>query len=236
MPRDVLSRPAPAGSVVHYGQLPEQVAEYWHGGSRGLVAFIHGGFWRAEYDRTHARPLCNDLAARGFTVAALEYRRTSPGVPGWPGTFEDADAALAALPTELPLVLAGHSAGGHLALWAASHHPVAGVLALAPVADLGAAYRENLDGGAVLALLGGSPEEHPERYATADPMRLPCPAPAVLIHGDADQEVPLTQSKAYAQVTGAKLVELPGADHYDVIDPESAVWPTVVGEIEGLFG
>lgn len=236
MPRDVLSRPAPGGSVVHYGPLPEQVVEYWHGGSRGLVAFIHGGFWRSEYDRSHARPLCNDLAARGFTVAALEYRRTSPGVLGWPDTFDDVDAALASLPTELPVVVVGHSAGGHLALWAASHHPVVGVLALAPVADLAAAYREDLDGGAVRALLGGSPEEEPSRYASADPLGLPCPAPTVLIHGDEDQQVPLAQSQAYTQVTGAKLIEPTSADHYDVIDPESAAWPTVVGEIEGLFG
>ncbi|GIG64148.1 alpha/beta hydrolase family protein [Phytomonospora endophytica] len=237
MSDEVLSRWAPAGETVHYGPLDEQVVEYWHGGSRGLIAFVHGGFWRAAFDRAHVRPLCNDLAARGFTVAAVEYRRASPGVPGWPATFDDLDAALAALPGELPLVVAGHSAGGHLALWAGSRTPrVAGVLALAPVADLGTAFREDLDEGAVRDFLGGSPEEHPERYAAADPMRLPVPARTVLIHGDADDEVPPAQSRAYAKATGARLVELPGAGHYAVIDPKSAEWPTVVAELESLFG
>ncbi|MEV0650672.1 prolyl oligopeptidase family serine peptidase [Phytomonospora sp. NPDC050363] len=241
MSRDVLGRAAPGGEVVHYGPLGEQVVEFWRGGSRGLVVFAHGGFWRAEYDRSHVRPLCDDLAGRGYTVAAIEYRRTSPGVLGWPSTFEDVAAAVAAAPGlsgagELPMVLAGHSAGGHLALWAASGRSgVAGVLALAPVADLAAAHAEDLDGGAVADLLGGSPEEQPERYAAADPMGLPYTAPAVLVHGDADEQVPLGQSYQFTARTGAKLVELPGADHYDLIDPESAVWPAVLAELDGLF-
>ncbi len=155
------------------------------GPSRGLVLFLHGGFWRHEYDRTHTGPLATALAAAGFTVATPEYRRTGAPGGGWPGTFDDVATAVRATPALVadvtgeaadPPILAGHSAGGHLALWAAAGLaregvPPAGVVALAPVADLDQAYRLDLDGGAVAALLGGGPETYPARYAAGRPGR-----------------------------------------------------------------
>lgn len=81
---------------------------------------LHGGFWRPEYDRAHTGPLANALAAAGHLVAIPEYRRS-----GWPDTFDDVAAALDLLAGPLPhpvtghTTLVGHSAGGHLALWAA---------------------------------------------------------------------------------------------------------------------
>ena len=130
-----------------------------------LVLFLHGGFWRAKYGREHTAPLAEALAAAGFLVCAPEYRRTGQRGGGWPGTFDDVAAAADRLPglvataigaaAELPVVLAGHSAGGHLALWAASRHQlpagtpwqlpprhsVRAAVALAAVSDLAACYR-----------------------------------------------------------------------------------------------
>src|SRR6266508_2585042 len=144
--------------MVRYGPHPEQVVDLWlpsgrlpSGRAKPPIVFIHGGFWRAAYDRTHATPLAADLAGRGHPVAMIEYRRVGHDGGGWPGTLDDVAAAIAAVPElDRPIVM-GHSAGGHLALWYAGHapHTVRGVVALAPVADLGMAYRLGLGNGAV---------------------------------------------------------------------------------------
>jgi acetyl esterase/lipase len=196
-----------------------------------LVVFLHGGFWRAAWDRTHVAPLAADLAGRGYRVACPEYRRTGAPGGGWPGTFDDVLDAIGALPE--PRILAGHSAGGHLAIWAATRVPVAGVLALAPVTDLTQAYRLDLDRGAVAALFDGPPDTYPE----ADPARLdPPPVPVRILHGTGDRQVPVEMSRAYAARPGGdvRLVELDGADHFAVIDPLDAVWPTVVDNLGTL--
>jgi acetyl esterase/lipase len=197
------------------------------------VVFLHGGFWRAAWDRTHVAPLAADLASRGYLVACPEYRRTGAPGGGWPGTFDDVLAALAVLPVGPP-ILAGHSAGGHLALWAATRVPAVGVVALAPVSNLTGAYRLDLDHGAVAALLGGSPEQVPQRYAAVDPAVLDLPpVPVTLIHGSADAQVPVEMSREYA-ARGARLVELPDVDHFAVIDPLDAAFTTVVDTITAL--
>ncbi|RIQ34967.1 alpha/beta hydrolase, partial [Jiangella rhizosphaerae] len=136
-PREVLTRAAPPPSLtVTYGELPDQVADVWlPAGKAGpmapLVVVVHGGFWRAEYDRRHARPQCAGLAAAGYAVAAIEYRRAGAG-GGWPATFDDAATALDTVPALVAdataggtarvdanrVVHVGHSAGAHLAVWA----------------------------------------------------------------------------------------------------------------------
>jgi acetyl esterase/lipase len=220
------------------------------GAARGLVIFLHGGFWRNAFDRAHVGPLAAGLAAAGYVVATPEYRRTGAPGGGWPGTFDDVAAAvrvgraLADQRTGAP-ILAGHSAGGHLALWAAAGlvregAGVRGVLALAPVADLAGAYERDLDRGAAAALLGGGPGDVPERYAAADPMALlPLGMPQVICHGDRDAQVPVEMSRDFAAAALAAgdeviLLEWPRVDHFAVIDPESAVWPDVKAAIERL--
>jgi len=105
---------------------------------------------------------------------------------------------------------------------------------LAPVADLRAAYQLDLDGGAVTALLGGGPDVAPDHYALADPMSLvPLGARLLLVHGARDLLVPPELSHRFAAAARAAgddvgLIELPDADHYDMIDPESPAWPAVV--------
>ncbi len=199
-PRDVLSRPArEPDRTLRYGPDPNQLADVHLPPDgvpgRPLVVFLHGGFWMAGWDRVHARPLAADLAARGYPVASLEYRRIGQPGGGWRGTFDDVAAGVEAAAGQLGLgtpILAGHSAGGHLALWVAGRVPVRGVLALAPVADLARGYALGLGDGAVEALLGGAPDEVPDRYAFADPYRLPLPSvPTVLVHGTEDRPVPV---------------------------------------------
>jgi acetyl esterase/lipase len=257
-PREVLSRPAAAPDVtVRYGPLAEHVADVrWPSttgaGPAPLVLVVHGGFWRSGTDRKHTGPQAVGLAAAGFAVAAVEYRRSGQPGGGWPGTFEDVEAAVAEVPGLVAevaaredvgvdtgrTVLLGHSAGGHLVAWLAvrKRPDVVGAVSLGGVLDLDAAYRLRLDGGpgpsAVEALLGGGPADVPERYAAADPTRLPAPAlPVQALHGTADDVVPAELSRAYTTATGAALRLLDGVDHFGPIDPRSAAWPETVAAV-----
>jgi acetyl esterase/lipase len=228
------------------------------GGRKFFTLFIHGGFWKPEYDRAHTAPLAEALAAAGFVVCAPEYRRSAKVGGGWPGTFDDIAAAVDKLPSLVAdatnglvdpaqVVLAGHSAGGHLALWAASRHQLPagspwrrdrrtgyGVVALAAVSDLAACSRLGLGQGAADAFMGGGPGRHPDRYAVADPaVLLPVRERVRLVHGLADDLVPPSLTTEYADRaraagdSGVECVLLPDAGHFELIDPLSAAWPTV---------
>ncbi|MGX7826236.1 alpha/beta hydrolase family protein [Actinokineospora sp. 24-640] len=247
-----------------YGPGAENLIDLWWppGVPTATVVVLHGGFWRAAYDRTHTRPMCVALAEAGYLVAAVEYRRVGNPGGGWPGTFTDVAAALDALPrltrgavTGNQTVLLGHSAGGHLALWAAGRHRVAdnsarpvegwlvpaGVVALAAVCDLRMAGALGLGDGAVQALLG-DPRRSPDRYRMADPARLlPLGRRCVLVHGTDDDRVPLGVSRRYRDLAVAAgddvmLVDLPGADHFDLIDPAARTWPAVTAAIATALG
>ena len=237
MTEDVLTRPAPEPDVVvSWGPGPEDVAEVQLGGDdRPLVLLIHGGFWRPAYDRTHLRAMAHALAAEGWSAAAIEYRR----IPGDPdATLADVRVALRVVPVELRgrhdgrVVVVGHSAGGHLALWAASVAPAAGLaatVALAPVADLAGADRELLGSGAVHAFLGDAASSRID----LDPVRMvSAMQPVTLVHGAADDVVPPRQSQAYVDAHPTARLELvEGAGHLDLIDPLSGAWPAVVRAI-----
>jgi acetyl esterase/lipase len=268
--REVLTRPAPPPDLTfQYGPHPCHVIDVRLPARRAaeapLVVMVHGGFWRAEHDRTHTGPMTSALAAAGYVVAIPEYRRTeeneagraghghprgdeegprhereSGGGGGWPGTFDDVAAAFDAVPGLLapysswPPVVVGHSAGGHLALWAATRPDarMRSVISLAGCADLAMCSSLGLGEGATDLLLGGTPAEVPERYAFADPAKLPKPAaPVTLLHGTADDRVPIEVGRSYAARTGAALHELPGVGHFALIDPLSPVWPRVLGAV-----
>jgi acetyl esterase/lipase len=261
-PRAVLNWPSPPPDfTVAYGDEPDQVADVRLPPvgvpTRPLVIFLHGGFWRAGYDRAHAGLLAADLAGRGYPVVCLEYRRIGQPGGGWPGTFDDVATGVAVIPELLaralvergnraqgaafgPPILAGHSAGGQLALWAASRVPTRGVLALAPVADLARGYALGLGGGAVAALLGGDPAAVPDRYAAADPAVLePPPTPTIVVHGAEDDRVPVALGRDYVAAARARggnvrLVELAGVEHFAVIRPGSPAWPAVLTALADL--
>ncbi len=187
--------------------------------------------------------LCRDLAACGWAAWNLEYRRLGfLAGGGWPRTFEDVAAGidhLAALPAlDLGTVAAiGHSAGGHLALWAVSRErprvPVTRAVSQAGVLDLREAARLGLSNGAAAKLLGGRPHQRPERYGAASPIeRLPLGVPQLLVHGEEDGIVPVSMSLRYhdaALAAGdpAELVVLPATGHFEHLDPRSDAWAAV---------
>lgn len=243
----------------HYGPHPAQFGELSLPVARtlaGVVVIIHGGFWRGAYDLELGRPLAIDLAARGVAVWNLEYRQVSTG-GGWPATFADVAAGidlLAELAVDVaPVVLVGHSAGGHLAVWAAGRDRLpagapgaeprvraAGVIAQAGVLDLTGAARDRIGGTAVPDLMGGDPDEMAEQYRLADASSMiPLGVPVVCVHAPADDEVPFAQSERYVAKTTAaggqaRLVEAAG-DHYTLVDPASRDWRLTVGEIVALL-
>jgi len=236
---------------VRYGDHPDQIADIRlpppGTRPRPLVIVVHGGFWRTEWDRSHTSPLAADLAASGYPVAQLEYRRTGQPGGGWPGTFADVVAGVTAVPQLMglgwaPPLLLGHSAGGQLALWygLAGPAPVLGIVALAPVADLAEAHRLDLDRGAVTALLGGGPSDFPDRYAEADPSaRTPPAVRSVIIHGSQDRHVPVEISRKYAATARTEggdvsLIELPEVEHFALIDPQTPAWQVVKSALQSM--
>jgi acetyl esterase/lipase len=224
--------------VIHrYGEHPDQFCEQV--GSAGpTVVLLHGGFWRARYGLDLMRPMAADLVQRGWVTWNVEYRRVGTG-GGYPATLEDVAAACrAADGLGLgPLVSLGHSAGGHLSLWLAGEGLVAGVVSLGGVCCLAGAAEERLGNGAADDFMGARSDDARVAYGRADPLRrLPTGVPTTLVHGVRDDTVPIEQSRTYAAAALAAgddcaLVELPGG-HFDVIDPRSAGWPTVVEGLE----
>ncbi|NUT50702.1 MAG: prolyl oligopeptidase family serine peptidase [Saccharothrix sp.] len=210
---------------IAYGPHPSQFGEYSSPGGESFptVVVIHGGFWHQRYGLELGRPLAADLVAHGVAAYNIEYRRVTGG-GGWPGTGDDVLAAIDALDPALgPVVTLGHSAGGHLAVWAAARHPrVVGAVAQAGVLDF---LQHPRITRRAAELLGGTPDEVPDLYADASPAaRLPIPKPMVLVHGTDDEDVPFEQSEAFARASGAELVALPATDHMSLITPGTAAW------------
>ncbi|MFC0865711.1 alpha/beta hydrolase [Sphaerimonospora cavernae] len=255
----VFTRPAaPPDRVLRYGRHPDQVIDIRRITRRpdaAVVVLLHGGFWQARYDRLHMRPMADELARRGYVVCVPEYRRLGQPGGGYPGTFDDVAAAVDAVlddpPAAGPVVLVGHSAGGHLALWTTMRHrlPVTsrwhtrpgsgpgvhGCVGLAPVADLGGAIEAGVGAGACRDLLGG----RLGLLAETDPARLlPYgPGPLALVHGSADRLVPIEISRGFAaRERSARLVELSGVGHFGLIDPLSPAWPAVLAVIDSIAG
>ncbi|MEU1162562.1 alpha/beta hydrolase [Streptomyces sp. NPDC005921] len=259
-----------------YGDHPDQVIDFYapraDEPSAPLVVVLHGGAWRAPYDRAHITPFADYLARRGFAVANVEYRRgaklpaqggSAPVAGRWPDTFDDVAAALDTLPAlareALPqadlrrTVLTGHSAGGHLALWAAARHvlpadaawrtsgpaPLRGVVALAPIADFAMAEKLDVCGNASLQLLGGN-DHFTDRQRYADPaLLLPTGIATTLVQGRSDLVVPQAVAESYAdaaakagEVVGLTLLEDVG--HFPLIDPAADACAVAAEEIAQL--
>jgi acetyl esterase/lipase len=211
-----------------------------------VAVLIHGGFWRERLTLDLDEDLSRDLSRRGWAAWNIEYRRVGEvSGGGWPVTGEDVAAAIDHLaevdaPLDLSRVAAiGHSAGGQLALWAASARAdpevaLAGVVSQAGVHDLREADRLGLGEGATAEFMGGHAADVPDRYADASPIeRLPSGVPVLLVHGDADQRVPVEMSRSYAAAAReaddeVELVVRPGDDHFVHLDVESGAWADVV--------
>jgi acetyl esterase/lipase len=241
--------------TIAYGPTRDHVAELRLPAGDGpfaIAVLLHGGFWRERWERDTIEPLAIDLARRGYATWCLEYRRVGPLGGGWPTTCFDVAAGidyLAELADEHRLdvgrvVFVGHSAGGHLGLWAVKRRGApapprvrpALVVSLAGVHDLvEAAWRCLGDTANAASDFVGAGS-----YVDASPAeQLPLGVPQLVVQGDADGPDFLDLSRLYAAAARAagdevELIELPGADHFDVISPESAAWSPVAERIEAL--
>jgi acetyl esterase/lipase len=246
--------PAPPGLHVAYGSDEFQFGELYLPEGKGphpVAMVVHGGYWRARYDLRHLGHFCAALAKAGIATWSLEYRRIGNRGGGFPGTFDDVRAGAMHLEKiakerslDLKRVIAtGHSAGGHLVLWLAKQGvvPLRGVVPLAPIADLRKAWDLKLSGNVVEDFLGGSPSEVPARYRGASPMEMiPLKVKQRVIHGDRDDVVPVSMSRAYVEAArksgdDATLTEPEGAGHFELIDPRTAAWGQVRDTIVGLL-
>jgi len=265
---DILERPPPPfDKRLQYGQNPLHFAELRLPDGRGPFPFlfvIHGGFWQSAYDLSHIGHLCAALTRKGTITCNVEYRRLGNPGGGWPGTFQDVSLATGHILKTIssdPRVDAartavlGHSAGGHLALWLVSRHSISkasplhnaqkyrlgSAVSLAGVCDLRRAFQQRLGNGVVARLIGGTPDQYPERYQAGSPIELlPTGTRQVLVHGTADNIVSVSQSENFvkrAEQVGehATLVKLDGVGHFELIDPESDAWPAVVGAVQSLW-
>jgi acetyl esterase/lipase len=247
---------------VRYGDDQSQVAELLLPDAFGpypVVVLIHGGWWQPGWDRRGVRELARDIVREGYATWNLEYRLVGEPGGGWPGTFEDIAAGVDKLAEKAGdfnfdltrVIFLGHSAGGQLALWAASRSTFepgfvgadpavtpTTVISLAGVCDLVTGAEENLGNGAIPALMGGMPDEVPLSYLSASPIDLdPGPSRHVLVHSVADEIVPVTQSQSYVEVATSRgadveYIELEDADHFTVIDTSTDEWEALLERLD----
>ena len=273
---DLLDRaPAPAGHRLKYGpgdfhfgdlRLPQLAP----GMLAPVLVFLHGGWWKAEYDLTYGGHLCTALQAAGIATWSLEYRRVGNPGGGFPGTLQDVAAGydyLQTLAKTYPLdlkrvVASGHSAGGQLAFWLAGrpHLPeggafaslrsvgplkaviaFAGVVDLRLTLDLAGWFTFAHDKDRILDFMGATPTQAPDRYRIANPGELlPLNVPQTLIQGTEDDQIPPTLPQRWAERSrrngeSVTVEIIPGADHFDIVDPQSKAWPRVFAAIRHSF-
>ena len=260
---------------IPYGDDPMQFGDLWLPASASkepapLLVFFHGGWWKSAYDLGYAGYFCRALRQAGIAVWSVEYRRRGETGGGWPTTFQDAARGFdfaARLSANYPLdlsrvVVAGHSAGGHLAFWIAGrqhleptssiylprpHLALRGAIALAGAVDLRLTIELAGDGpfahdrDEVFGLIGGSPADHPNRYRNGNPGDLlPLSCPQVLIQGTVDDQIPAAlparwSTLAHSHGSQAAVHMLLGADHFDVVDPDSPFRSQIIGHFKEAF-
>jgi acetyl esterase/lipase len=253
----------PASAKIVYGDGPQQYAELRLPSGIGpfaVVAVIHGGCWVGYSNTDYTAHLASALTAQGWATWNLEYRSANVEGGGWPGTFRDVGMGIDALrdaarsyPLNLDrVVAAGHSAGGQLALWSGGRHrvprnsdvylenPLAlnGVVSLAGIPDMRAyasfGPKECVAGE--LKVMGGTPGEHPDRYAAVSPAELlPLGTPQVLVWADEDQVAPESLFLDYERRSDAVVIRVEHAGHHEVCSAEGPGWNNLVAEIRKLL-
>ncbi|HEX5264302.1 MAG TPA: alpha/beta hydrolase [Phenylobacterium sp.] len=254
-----------ADATVHYGPAPSQVAELFLPKGRGqhpVIVLLHGGCFLAElggFPQTSA--LAADLAGRGYAVWNVEYRKLGEPGAGYPGTFQDVAAAIDRLRDEAPkhnldlrrVIAIGHSAGGHLALWAASRAklppgsplhvrdplPIGAVISLAGIGDLqgqGKAFGLPCGDDTIERLIDAKRRTAP--FADTSPAELlPSHVKVVMVHGAYDHVLPPYIGRDYAQMARksgdtADVVVLPDAGHFDLVIPTTPAWVAINGILD----
>lgn len=253
-----------------YGSDPTQYGELRLPAGLGphpVVVLLHGGCFMAPYaSANYLGPLADALKGEGIATWNLEYRRIGDPGGGWPGTYLDVGSGVdhlrgVAESRSLDLnrvVVVGHSAGGHLAMWAASRGRVVlgselstsdplqvrGVINLAGPLELSEDidhYEGECGQPVISALIGGTPQTHPDRFAEVSPRaRLPLGLPQVLIWGQHEEFVPHALAEQYvrrAQAAGdaVRLIVVENAGHFELASPNTVSWPEVYGAIKALL-
>lgn len=256
---------APKPLKLFYGPDSLQFGELWlpEKPLAPIVTVIHGGCWRSKYDLTLMDDMSLDLRNRGYAVWNLEYRRTEDRGGGWPGTFTDVARGLKHLkslaqnyPIDIDrILLMGHSAGGHLALWLGAQRQlnaeseliiedlpdIMGIISLAGITDLITYFAPTGCGDNVIKLIGGNPAEVPDRYTEGSPIsHLPLSINQKLITGEKDDTVPIEHITPYYNLAmenndNIELIIIPEAGHFEVITPGSIAWPYVLEALEDLI-
>jgi acetyl esterase/lipase len=252
-------------ATVHYGPAPSQVAELFLPKDKGphpVVVLLHGGCFLKELEGfPQTSGLAADLAGRGYAVWNVEYRKLGEPGAGYPGTFQDVATAVDRLRSEAPkygldlrrVVAVGHSAGGALALWAASRGklpatsplhaadplPIGAVISLAGIGDLkgqGKAFGLPCGDDTLERLLDISGRKSP--YADTSPAELlPTGVKVVMVHGVFDAVMPPYTGRAYAAKARqagdkAEVVAIPDAGHFDLVIPTTRAWKEIAAIID----
>lgn len=266
--QDIEALPAPAaGTRIAYGSDSSQFGDLRLPEGKGpfpVVVVVHGGCWLSDYNLAYMSHLSAALTEAGYATWNLEFRRVGNVGGGWPGTFLDVAKGtdfIRKLAKDYPVdkkqvVVLGHSAGGHLALWLAGREKlsrknflytrnplkVKGVVSLAGIADLEKyAADKGSCNAAVTKLMGGLPADVPDRYLQASPMQLlPLKVPQRLVQGSLDPIVPVTQASEYAALANkkgdaAEVILLPEAGHFDLVAPQSPAWEKVLEAVQAVF-
>ena len=239
--RDVLNDPPPPAADARdaYGPEPLQFADWrvpdGNGNDAPVVILLHGGAWKSTFNLIHLGHMAIALTAEGYRTCNVEFRRVGDPGGGWRGTFDDVLAAVDYVLARADVdreqvVLAGHSAGGHLALLAASERGLP-VIAMAAGSDLEAWQSE-----AARVFLGDprfAPEASPRK-------RIPLGVRQIFIHGSEDDQVPVWLSSAFVEAAkaagdDAEFVRLEGAGHFDMVDPQSKHWPRLVSSVASIL-
>ena len=232
-----------------------------------VVMVLHGGCWLSLYaNLQNSEALADTL--RNYNVATwnVEYRCVDQSGGGWPGTFFDVSRAtdhlrFIACKYDLDLnnvIIIGHSAGGHLALWTAARpilspqsplwgeNPLLlrGVIALAGPGDL-KEFIPHADiecrEGIVAELLGGTATQVPERYQDCSPIELlPLGIPQIIISSEHDWVVPPELGESYTKTAreagdDVRHLIIPKAGHHELMAPYSIAWNTILQSVQFLL-
>lgn len=228
-----------------------------------VVMIIHGGCWLSEYDISLMDSMAEKLTSLGYASWNIEYRRIGNAGGGWPGTFHDVTNALAKLnemaknyPIDLDrIVLTGHSAGGHLALWLGAQPllddasdiklndrmKIKGIISLAGIVDLRTYLSDTGCGSSVSKLIGGQPNDFPGRYDVASPIsNTPMGVKQILINGSNDNIVPVSHvqpyyDKAVQNNEDIELQVVDGDGHFEILNPGSASWSAFIQGLEAVL-
>jgi acetyl esterase/lipase len=243
---DVLAVPYREADITHnYGENQFQFGQLWLPATtpaRASLVLIHGGCWLNQFDITYSHGLSSALADAGFAVWSLEYRRTGDEGGAWPGTFEDIIAGInslndiEAIESE-NLAILGHSAGGHLALLAGAQSELLDmepdlIVGLAAISDVVSyAAGSNTCQTATPLFMGGDVSDRAQEYFDANPSNHGLHENTVLLQGDVDEIVPLSQ----ATLSGARTIITSGANHFDWAHPGTLAYRRLVELLDEHF-